>query len=919
MKLLPLLLLLFWSDENLFAQKTILDSTAYLIWPVFEGSPLISNDGQFIAYRVSYGPEIKKVKKTFIQSTQMDWKMEFLNVEEIKFTTDNRHCIFKTQGDSLIIIDLIHKVVQTLGGVADFKTSDNESNSWLVYSLIGAKKSIVIKNLITARHLELLDVSNYWLSSSGKKLVFKTKAKNGSEVSLKWLNLQSREIKTIWEGNDLGAVALDFNHDQLAFNCDQSIWYYKMNMAKPISLANLDSAFINKNTSLGDCSAFSVNGDRVYFYLHKSMNAKLQVYKGAPEIWSYNDSKLQAIQEREIAQADRPILAAIQITPFKFIQIGKYPGELLSDNLQNDIIASSYQLDYRSDPVESWWNSHSQTHFDIVNAKTGERRELKFLNGADILDIQVSPKGRYVLFYDAKRQDYFSYDVTSKMKYNLTENLHNKWSFKKADHKYIRGTAGWLPDDQQVLIYDDHDIWKIDLSGKFPPVNITRSYGLKHNVVFSICLDFAEKIVPKNSSLLLTAFDKTTKKNGFYSININEERDPKILSMGSHIYRTNSASSLKVFDFTPIKAKRGNVFLVMRQNATEAPNYYCTRDFKAFKRLTNFEPQKSYNWYTSELLSWDLPRGKTLQGILYKPEGFDPNKKYPIIFYCYEKLSDGLNGFLTPEYSKGRLDVATYVSNGYLVFLPDIVYPQGEPMQGTTDALISAAKYISQFQFVDSTKMGLQGHSFGAIQINYLITQTNLFAAACSAAGVGDWVSRYGSLHGTSTDGYLFSNAADLENEGQLRMDKSLWENLSGYIKNSPVISAHKVVTPLLIMQGKNDPTCSYANILEFFLGLRRLGKKAWMLVYPEGSHSLRGRDSEDFTIRMSQFFDHYLKNMPAPIWMLDGIPAKNRSYNSGLTLDTTGRTPGPGLLMPDQQKKIDSLLHTLPITITLN
>jgi dipeptidyl aminopeptidase/acylaminoacyl peptidase len=175
--------------------------------------------------------------------------------------------------------------------------------------------------------------------------------------------------------------------------------------------------------------------------------------------------------------------------------------------------------------------------------------------------------------------------------------------------------------------------------------------------------------------------------------------------------------------------------------------------------------------------------------------------------------------------------------------------------------------------------------SFGAIETNYIITKTNIFAAACSASGLSNFISGYGSLaeRGVSLQ-YNYER-------GQNRIGVSLWENQGLYIRNSPVLFADKVNVPLLMMHTTNDGICPFSNAIEFFTALRRLKKKVWMLEY-NGNHGVHGSSALDFTIRMTQFFDFYLKDKPPGIWMTEGVPAVKKSINSGLSLDHSGKMP---------------------------
>ncbi|HMC87082.1 MAG TPA: prolyl oligopeptidase family serine peptidase, partial [Chitinophagaceae bacterium] len=266
-------------------------------------------------------------------------------------------------------------------------------------------------------------------------------------------------------------------------------------------------------------------------------------------------------------------------------------------------------------------------------------------------------------------------------------------------------------------------------------------------------------------------------------------------------------------------------------------------------------------------------------------ENFDPGKKYPIIFYYYERLSDRLNTCLQPGLSVGQLNILWYVSNGYLVFTPDIYYKIGEMGESALNYVESAARHLAKMLWVDSSRMGLQGLSYGGMETNYIVTHSHLFAAACSASGVADFISEYGVLDqfGRSLQSYF--------EIGQLRMGATLWQRPDLYIKNSAVFKADAMTTPLLLMHTAHDGLFAVANIKEFFIALRRLRKPVWMLLYcgDGDNHGVTGSSSVDFTIRMQQFFDHYLKGAPMPRWMVEGIPASRKGIDDGLELERLG------------------------------
>jgi dipeptidyl aminopeptidase/acylaminoacyl peptidase len=275
--------------------------------------------------------------------------------------------------------------------------------------------------------------------------------------------------------------------------------------------------------------------------------------------------------------------------------------------------------------------------------------------------------------------------------------------------------------------------------------------------------------------------------------------------------------------------------------------------------------------------------------VLFKPENFDSTKQYPIIIYYYELKSDGLNAYLKPEPLSGgcNINIPSYVSRGYVVLTPDIHYTIGEPGESALNAVVSAADYLATLPWVDGRRMGIEGCSMGGFETNYIVTHTSRFAAAVSASGLSDLISGFGSL---ADDGSSWEGAFEL---GQPRLGASLWESPERYIKNSPIFGADKLTTPLLMMHTKQDASpAAFLHAVEFFTGLRRLGKKVWMLQYDDGNHAVWGRSADDFSIRMVQFFDHYLRGAPPPAWMTRGVPAKLKGVDTGLELDTSGKEP---------------------------
>jgi dienelactone hydrolase len=899
----------------LFAQKPVIDSNAYKQWPSLEG-PTIGKNGQYVFYNINNVPVGSR--NLVVQSTDGKWKKEFTRgLNDGNLNLSDKYFIFTNKNDSLGILTLGTNQIQYIPNTSWCNLKEIKGIEYLLYPSRHNSKDLVLRNLKTDKEIIFNDVDN-WNFDKDILVLFKSVNGNDQAQSINIGDIDNGKVSKIWEGNKPESLIFDMRHQQLAFKTGDSVWHYKMGYSQAVCIIGKNTINIEKGLHLGYLDSFSKDGERLFISLTKNGNLKPQV-KNVVELWSYTDTVLQSEQKLDINV--QTYLAVINIVGQNIIQLQHRAGEGFQFSKSDGIVDT---LALVENPVIGFpWSITYKPTWDLILIKNGERKNLNFIENIRSPFVQLSPYGKYIIFFDKAKQNYFSYEISTCAIRNLTKGIKVIWTNIDRDDRDDGGPRGiasliWIENDESVFIYDRYDIWKLDPLGKQNPVNVTNGYGQKNKIIFNYAFESIRgNVLNRYEKLYLTAFNKENKNNGFFVKQLGEIGDPELLSMGSYLYQTNGTSYVpQGSGFSPIKAKKANMYIVRRMSASNAPNYFSTKDFKNFIQLSDLQPQKKYNWYTTELHTWKSLDGSTLQGILYKPENFDSSKKYPVIFHYYERKSDGLNAYIKPEAvcNGCNINITTYVSRGYLVFSPDIYYKIGDPMQGTYDAVVSAANYVLTLPFVNGKKMGLQGCSFGGVQTNYLVTHTNLFAAAETSSGLADWGSDYGSLG----DRIKFSRQ-DLYEKGQTRMGGSLWEKPEAYIKNSPIFQLDKVSTPLLIMHTKIDDACPFINEIELFLGLRRLGKKTWMLVYPKGNHGLSDKDEvEDFSTRMMQFFDHYLQDKPVPVWMLDGSQALKGGTNDSFKLDDTGRTPGPGLLNSDEQKKVDFMMTRKPIVITL-
>jgi dipeptidyl aminopeptidase/acylaminoacyl peptidase len=403
---------------------------------------------------------------------------------------------------------------------------------------------------------------------------------------------------------------------------------------------------------------------------------------------------------------------------------------------------------------------------------------------------------------------------------------------------------------------------------------LTGGAGRMSNLTYRyLSPDPEAKSVDLSKPIYLSVFDSTTKAAGFAIEDVSKPfARPEKLVMQDKQFST------------PTLSKDGSTLMYTRQDVTEYPDVWVAKpDFKAARKITLANPQQDqYNWNTAELVNWISGDGQKLQGILIKPENFTYGKKYPMITYFYERNSDTLHTYHSPAPSASTINLSLFPSNGYLVFIPDIPYKKGYPGESAVSAIVSGVLSIVNRGYVDPERLGIQGQSWGGYEVAYLITRTNLFRCACSGAAVSDMFSAYGGIrYGT---GILREGQYE---HGQSRIGANPWEKPLRYLENSPLFWLDKVETPLLMMHNDKDGAVPFTQGIELLSGLRRLGKPAWMCTYNGEDHNLMERKNrKDWSVRMSQFFDHYLKDEPMPVWMSKGVPATQKGKTFGFELD---------------------------------
>ena len=574
------------------------------------------------------------------------------------------------------------------------------------------------------------------------------------------------------------------------------------------------------------------------------------------DLWHWKDDYVQPIQKiRAEQERTKSYRGVYLVKDKKFVQLADEQMESVSPSNDGRFAIGSDNRAYR---IMSDYDP-GLTDYYLVNTTDGSR---KLVGQKQRFGASLSPGAKYAIFFDGK--DWSSYSIADGRTVNLTRNLSVHFFDEENDEPSTPpsyGIAGWTKDDREVLLYDHYDVWQVSPDGSNAK-NLTDGVGRRDKIVFRyIRLDPKERSIDPAKPILLHAENEDTRDSGFYRDKVNGGL-PEKLVMGAKDFNN------------PTKAKDADVLMLTASRFDEFPDVWVTGpNFKDLKKVSNGDAQRAqFNWGKGELVSFKNTDGVPLKGLLLKPDNFDPKKKYPMIVYIYEKLTQGLHAFRNPGPGTS-INPTYYVSNGYLIFMPDIVYTIGYPGQSALKCVLPGIQAVVDKGFVDENNIGIQGHSWGGYQIAYMVTQTNRFKAAAPGAAVSNMTSAYSGIRWGTGLPRQFQYE-----HSQSRIGGSLWEYPMRYLENSPVFHADSVKTPLLMINNDEDDAVRWYQGIEFFLALRRLNREVYMFSYNGEKHGLRKRiNQKDYTRRLQEFFDHFLKGAPAPEWMQKGIPYLQR------------------------------------------
>lgn len=745
---------------------------------------------------------------------------------------------------------------------------------------------LILRHLQSKREIEIVDVLAYAFDEQGRYLAYTVASQDGKKNGLFCIDLKKEgnpsfsiqvKEKTIyreltWEKSGRGLAFLASSTDEEGNTREASLWLWTTSPGQA-------RCFVASETFAPDWVipsksklTWSRDGKRLFFGLQPMRIFELALAKqeGPKEmsesdvfdldrilarrevdVWHWNDPRIIPHQKKQWPRTkEKTYLAVVHIDSGSVILLADKEVDEVEIPENGRVALGWSDLPYLKELT--WDGNYSDIY--LIDIVTGQRT--KILTHQKFKPT-LSPNGNYLVYF--RDGNWHLYDIGVGKSRNLTAALKFPFFDEENDlpgEAPPYGAAEWIEDESAVLLYDRYDIWKMDVR-RAEAINWTVSAGRNSGRTFRLIqTDREKKFLKRDDKLLLLAYHNQAKNFGFYAASLEQPGVEKLLE------------EKKKYVFLA-KAKKADKIIFTQESYEEFPDIWVSRpDFRMPRRLSDVNPQiKDFAWGSAEPVEWLSLDGLPLQGVLIKPGNYQPGQRYPVLVYFYEKFSQRLYEF-NQVVVNHRPCFPLYASNGYAIFLPDIVYEVGRPGFSSTKCVVPGVQKLIDMGLADPGAIALHGHSWSGYQTAYIITQTNLFRAAIAGAAVANMTSAYSGIRWES------GLARQWQYEkAQSRIGASLWEGLNRYIDNSPVFFADRIHTPLLLMFGDEDGAVPWEQGIELYLAMRRLGKECIFLQYRgEPHHPQKYANKLDYAIKMKEYLDHYLKGFPAPEWISKGI-----------------------------------------------
>lgn len=834
-------------------QQKALDSSKYHMWNE-TSIRKVSPDGNWFSYLLMY----KSRKDTlFVKSLSTSKTFSFPRIRQGEFLGSS---FIGQKNDSLVIQNLKNGTCRTLPGIKKFKITADGRYLVLLRKTVAGTYSLLAENSKGSAVYSEDNIIDFDISDKGGRIVISSIADNRGIISLQDLD-KTGSPKKILETQTACMPKFSWINDVIAFvmkeNQSAVLYSYdvKKQLLKQCPFGESAPALSGMKISYDAYRSMLVSHDGSKIFFPISEPSQPEYEKGSiAEIWNAADRRLYEKRKRYGSDNTSLKTAVWNIGSGSVHQITtrKNP-ELFLNGTQ------THAFVYNLAAYEPQMEMKGPIDLYAVDLQTGENWEAA-VKIPFSYDPDTSPDGRYFAYF--KDRQFWVYSIGKRKAFPLLNEGAEK--FLKVEKEMPGdpshwGIAGWSADSRFLLIYDEFDLWQIEINS-LKAKRLT--FGRESGQVFRLSKQLQETepayhelqnkpAVMLDKEVLLTVRNDSRGLSGFYSMKA-EKQPRKIVWTDMRI----------TFPISTVKGE----YLYIAQRFDSPPAIIRMERKGIQKTEVKTNPQhQQYQWGKAELIQYYY-QGQPLSGVLYTPPGFQKGTKYPMIVYIYEKQSNTLNMYHNPTlHNSDGFNIPHLLSKGYFILLPDIYFKSAALNKSVPGSVLAAVDKVLEKGTVDGSKLGLMGHSFGGYETNLIITQTDRFAAAISGAGWSDIVSAYLYMGTTLALADYYRTESD-----QLRIGKSLFESRDVYLDHSPVLHAENVSTPLLSWTGKNDTHVNALQSHEFYFALRRLNKEHIMLVFPNEAHNLTGTLSqEDMTLKVQQWFDRYLKNGPVKDWML--------------------------------------------------
>ena len=848
-----LLLLLSCPCMGQTQQKKRLTENDYGRWGTLEVKG-ISEQGKWASYAMHYENHSDTL---FVQSTTATKSYVFPKGNDGHFGGEQIFA-FLAPESKLKVLQLRKGKIAVYNHVKRYELAMNGEYIITLNKGYGEKSLMRIRNQNGKIIDSIAGVTEYALNEKRDALVYASSQLGHNQVEIIHFKPYSRVVVSVntdslfnlmWEKDTKSVVFLQ-ETDPLSKAI--TVNYYRIADKKLFAL-DYATKMESKNMEVFKRTRFAISDDgtKIFFMVVKKKNPNARENPATPEIWYGTDKWLYADRQRQQAEGEIPKVIVWYPETDLYLQINddELPQMMLSG--QQD-----YAVSYNTFSYGLQSKYYEEADFYLTNLKDGSKELILKKQSVDPNQIGFDPFSNKIVYYH--QSNWWVYDPEEKIHTNLTQKVVTRWdNYNTADapHQFgVYGNPGWSSDGKNVLLYDANDIWHVAIDGS-SCIRLTR--GREKNMVYRIALAEYNRRSQTNYDRRESVLFDLSKEL------LLEARNTEDWSTGYYIYNSQSGEKPLVYGPSKIdeirKSKNSN-YIFQNQTFNQSPRIEFKKKNDAVSKIL-FESNKqqaAYFWGKSELLYYSNSKGQKLKAALFYPANYDPTKKYPMVVEIYDVMSKNRYNYANPSFLNPEgFNVTNYTLNGYFVLMPDIIYQMGNPGSSAVDCVTAGVNAVVEKGLVDKNKIGLYGHSFGGYQSNFIISQTNIFAVAVSGAGVSDIISYYFNI---SRNGYFQSDMWRFENQ-QFRIEKSLYEDKEAYIRNSPIMHAENVRTPLLLWAGKNDRIIPWNQSISYYLALRKLEVATQMLVYPDEDHSLENADNQkDLSKRMMTWFDHLLK-----------------------------------------------------------